>query len=88
MNRIDHIVFDVGRVLINWDAGLIYHDLILDETQRKEFLEICAPWNAGAGSGCSKLARGRRPADRRSSRQGGVDTRLSTKLAQEHSQCP
>ncbi|MGI9355407.1 MAG: HAD family hydrolase [Rhizobiaceae bacterium] len=46
MSEIQHIVFDVGRVLIHWDAELIYRDLIPDESQRTEFLEICAPWNA------------------------------------------
>jgi len=46
MNRIDHIVFDVGRVLIHWDDTLIYRDIISDEEQRSEFLSICRPWNA------------------------------------------
>lgn len=46
MNRIDHIVFDVGRVLINWNHELIYLDLIPDKAERRAFLEICWPWNA------------------------------------------
>lgn len=46
MSKIDHIVFDVGRVLLDWNAELIYSDLIPDVAERKCFLEICAPWNA------------------------------------------
>lgn len=46
MSAIEHIVFDVGRVLIQWDPHQVYLDLIADEVERNAFLDICAPWNA------------------------------------------
>jgi len=46
MNRINHIIFDVGRVLIHWDHELIYRDLIPNEAERRAFLDILWPWNA------------------------------------------
>ncbi|MEP1206655.1 MAG: HAD family phosphatase [Rhizobiaceae bacterium] len=47
MTKIDHIVFDVGQVLIHWDPELIYLDIIPDKAERQHFLtEICSPdWN-------------------------------------------
>ena len=44
---IDHVVFDIGRVLIHWDPEAPYRDLIPDEAERKHFLaEICnSAWN-------------------------------------------
>lgn len=39
---IDHIVFDVGCVLVHWDPELGYLDLIPDENERTWFLEnVC-----------------------------------------------
>ncbi|MEP0943637.1 MAG: HAD-IA family hydrolase [Rhizobiaceae bacterium] len=47
MTHIDHIVFDVGKVLIHWDPNLVYLDLIPDDEERQHFLtHICSPdWN-------------------------------------------
>ena len=47
MTKIDHIVFDVGKVLIHWDPELVYLDLIPDPQERQHFLDvICSPqWN-------------------------------------------
>ena len=49
MNRmkLDHIVFDIGQVLLYWDPELIYQDLIPDPSERADFLaNICSPeWN-------------------------------------------
>lgn len=45
--KIDHIVFDIGQVLLHWDPHHIYQDLIPDETDRTHFLtHVCSPeWN-------------------------------------------
>jgi 2-haloacid dehalogenase len=45
--QIDHIVFDIGKVLINYDTHIPYLALIPDEAERRHFLtEICSPqWN-------------------------------------------
>ena len=47
MSTIDHIVFDIGKVLLHWDAELIYVDLIPDKAERQHFLtHLCSPeWN-------------------------------------------
>ena len=47
MSVIDHIVFDVGHVLLHWDPELIYVDLIPGERERRFFLtNVCsAEWN-------------------------------------------
>ncbi len=47
MTKIDHIVFDIGKVLIHWDPQLVYLDLIPDADERQHFLNnICSPeWN-------------------------------------------
>ncbi len=47
MKPIEHIVFDVGRLLIHWDPELIYLDRIPDPDQRAQFLSsVCnAQWN-------------------------------------------
>lgn len=44
---IDHVVFDIGRVLIHWDPETLYRRLIDDEAERAWFLaEVCGPaWN-------------------------------------------
>jgi 2-haloacid dehalogenase len=44
---IDHVVFDIGRVLIHWDPETPYRRLIADDTARARFLaEVCSPaWN-------------------------------------------
>ena len=47
MSQIHHIVFDVGLVLLHWNADLIYRDLIPDPHERADFLaSVCtAEWN-------------------------------------------
>lgn len=47
MIPINHIVFDIGKVLINYDTDIPYRTLIPDEVERRQFLaEICSPqWN-------------------------------------------
>jgi len=47
LTRIKHVVFDIGRVLVHWDAEIPYLDLIPDAKERQQFLtEICSPaWN-------------------------------------------
>lgn len=44
---IDHIVFDIGHVLIHYDPSLPFQRLIPDPEERRHFLEtICTPaWN-------------------------------------------
>ena len=48
MTKIEHIVFDVGKVLVHWDPELVYLNLIPDAEERNHFLSrICSPeWNA------------------------------------------
>jgi 2-haloacid dehalogenase len=45
--RVDHVVFDVGNVLIQWDPEHLYRKLIDDPAARARFLaEVCTPaWN-------------------------------------------
>jgi len=45
--RVDHVVFDVGNVLIEWDPDHLYRKLISDPVERALFLsDICTPaWN-------------------------------------------
>lgn len=45
--QIDHIVFDIGRVLIHWDREIPYRRLIPDEAERMWFLDnVCSlEWN-------------------------------------------
>ena len=47
MTEIRHIVFDIGRVLIHYDAELPFQRLIPDPAERKWFFEnVCtSPWN-------------------------------------------
>ncbi len=47
MTEIRHIVFDIGRVLVHYDAELPFLRLIPDETERKWFFDnVCtSPWN-------------------------------------------
>lgn len=47
MTPIDHIVFDIGRVLIHYDPELAYKKLIPDDAKRRWFLDnICtSQWN-------------------------------------------
>ena len=47
MNDIRHIVFDLGKVLLQWDPELPYRRLIPDEAARRHFLtNTCNPdWN-------------------------------------------
>jgi len=46
-DAIDHIVFDIGRVLLHWDPELPYRHLIPDADDRRWFLEnVCTTeWN-------------------------------------------
>ncbi len=37
--RIEAVVFDVGKVLVEWDLALIYRDLIPDPAERRRFVE-------------------------------------------------
>jgi 2-haloacid dehalogenase len=45
--EINHIVFDIGKVLIAYDTEIPYLRLIPDEAERRHFLaEVCSPaWN-------------------------------------------
>jgi len=45
--KIDHIVFDIGKVLIHYDPNLPYSRIIPDETERKWFFDnVCThEWN-------------------------------------------
>ncbi len=47
MTEIRHIVFDIGSVLLEWDAEIPYRRLIPDEAERRYFLtHICThEWN-------------------------------------------
>ena len=47
MSEIQHIVFDIGNVLLRWDPEIPFKRLIPDEAQRQYFLaEVCTPdWN-------------------------------------------
>ncbi|MEL6736910.1 MAG: HAD family phosphatase, partial [Pseudomonadota bacterium] len=47
MSAIKHVVFDIGQVLLYWNAELIYTDLIPDTVERKAFLAtVCtSAWN-------------------------------------------
>ncbi len=47
MIEINHIVFDIGKVLIAYDTEIPYLRLIPDEAERRHFLtKICTPaWN-------------------------------------------
>jgi 2-haloacid dehalogenase len=47
MSEIQHIVFDIGNVLLRWDPELPFRRLIPDAAERRRFLtEICSPdWN-------------------------------------------
>ena len=41
--EIRHIVFDVGKVLVNWERDRPYREIIPDEAERRRFLEeICS----------------------------------------------
>ena len=55
MSEIQHIVFDIGNVLLRWDPEIPFRRLIPDETQRRRFLaEICTPdWNVEQDRGRS-----------------------------------
>jgi FMN phosphatase YigB (HAD superfamily) len=46
MTEIQHVVLDLGRVLIHWEPELPYRRLIPDEAERRRFLtEVCnARW--------------------------------------------
>lgn len=46
-SAIDHVVFDIGKVLLHYDPELAYLALIPDAAERRHFLAtICSPeWN-------------------------------------------
>ncbi|HET7717592.1 MAG TPA: HAD family phosphatase [Bauldia sp.] len=48
MTDIRHIVFDIGKVILEWDPEIPYRRLIPDDAERRRFLtEICSfDWNA------------------------------------------
>lgn len=58
------VVFDIGGVLLEWDPGLVYRELLPDSADVDRFLtEICTPeWNATLDAGrpfdeaCAELA--------------------------------
>ena len=66
------MVFDIGGVLLEWDPGLVYRQLIPDPTELDWFLsEVCTPeWNGTLDAGrpfdeaCDELA-ARHPAHAR-----------------------
>lgn len=45
--RIEAVVFDVGKVLVEWDLALIYRDLIPDAGERRRFVEevVTVDWH-------------------------------------------
>ena len=45
--RIEAVVFDVGKVLVEWDLRRIYRDLIPDPAQRDWFVEnvVTVEWH-------------------------------------------
>ncbi len=47
MAQIEHIVFDIGKVLIHWDPTLPYRRIIPDEEERNWFFQnVCThDWN-------------------------------------------
>lgn len=47
VSAIKHVVFDIGQVLLYWNAELIYTDLIPDAVERRAFLAtVCtSAWN-------------------------------------------
>ncbi len=47
VNEIRHFVFDIGRVLVDWDPEVPYRRLIPDEAERRYFLtHVCThEWN-------------------------------------------
>lgn len=46
-DRIDHIVFDIGKVLIHYDPDILFRRLIPDDERRRSFfMDICTQeWN-------------------------------------------
>jgi 2-haloacid dehalogenase len=55
MSEIQHIVFDIGNVLLRWDPEIPFRRLIPDDAQRRRFLaEICTQeWNVEQDRGRS-----------------------------------
>ncbi|MCX5579615.1 HAD family hydrolase [Kaistia terrae] len=55
MSEIQHIVFDIGNVLLRWDPEIPFRRLIPDDMQRRRFLaEICTQdWNVEQDRGRS-----------------------------------
>jgi 2-haloacid dehalogenase len=47
MTAVTNVVFDIGRVLIQWDPKLLYSELFPDDAERDWFLgEVCSEdWN-------------------------------------------
>jgi len=55
MTTINHVVFDIGRVLVHYDPALPYRDIIPDADERDWFLShVCtAEWNVEQDRGRS-----------------------------------
>lgn len=55
MTQINHIVFDIGKVLIHYDPSIPYRRLIDDDADRERFLnEVCTgAWNVEQDRGRS-----------------------------------
>jgi len=53
--KINTIIFDLGGVLIDWNPGYVFDNLIIDEEKRRHFFEnICTPeWNEEQDAGRS-----------------------------------
>lgn len=53
--KVTTIIFDLGGVLIDWNPGYVFDNLIIDEEKRKHFFEnICTPeWNEEQDAGRS-----------------------------------
>ena len=53
--KINTIIFDLGGVLIDWNPGYVFDNLIINEEKRRHFFEnICTPeWNEEQDAGRS-----------------------------------
>jgi FMN phosphatase YigB (HAD superfamily) len=53
MTEIRHIVFDIGKVLVQWERDRPYRELIPDDAERQRFLdEICTmEWHMALDEG-------------------------------------
>lgn len=53
MAAVDAVVFDVGRVIVEWDLQLIWQDTIPDAAERRRFVEtvVTEEWHATHDAG-------------------------------------